>query len=351
MLTVFSGACIWCLLGKTKHFEKRLFSHIFFKMDKMAQINDLKKSVQIRLAVTYYKKVLIVRIPSKLMETKFNPDQLNVLELLAHEKDVCLMVAPAFVVDFNYKKFVPLMKGLGFDYVSEVTYGAKITNQNYHEYIKENKATQKKFIASVCPMCVNIVKAKHEELTPSLLPFDSPMVVMAKVLAKLFPKNKLVFLAPCLAKKVEARQSGIIDGCITFKELKEIVKIKKPVAVKGSHLFDRFYNDYTKIYPLAGGLAKTLHSKDILEKDEIISSDGINKIDPLLKNHSDKKFFDILFCDGGCIGGNGVDSSLPVFMRKYSVTSYKKHSKKEKIGQKKGLDKYSDGIDFSKKFI
>jgi hypothetical protein len=59
VLTVFSGACIWCLLGKTKHFEKRLFSHIFFKVDKMAQINDLKKSVQIRLAVTKKSKYLV----------------------------------------------------------------------------------------------------------------------------------------------------------------------------------------------------------------------------------------------------------------------------------------------------
>ena len=61
MLTVFSGACIWCLLGKTKHFEKRLFSHIFFKVDKMAQINDLKKSVQIRLAVTFLEKLFIIK--------------------------------------------------------------------------------------------------------------------------------------------------------------------------------------------------------------------------------------------------------------------------------------------------
>ncbi|MFA5763823.1 MAG: [Fe-Fe] hydrogenase large subunit C-terminal domain-containing protein [archaeon] len=281
---------------------------------------------------------------------KLNADQLNVLELLGHENDVCLMVAPSFVVDFNYKTFVPLMKGLGFDYVCEVTFGAKITNQNYHEYIKDNKDKQEKFIASVCPMCVNVIKAKHPELVSSLLPFDSPMVSMAKVLAKMFPTNKIVFLSPCTAKKVEARQSGIIDVCITFKELKQILKQKKVTPKKCSHLFDRFYNDYTKIYPLAGGLADTLHSKDILKKEEIVCSDGINKISPLLAKHADKKFYDILFCDGGCIGGNGIVNSTPVFMRKYSVTSYRKNASKEKIGQRKGLDKYTKGISFEKKF-
>jgi iron only hydrogenase large subunit-like protein len=284
------------------------------------------------------------------MRPQLNPDQLNVLELLGHKEDVCLMVAPSFVVDFNYKKFVPLMKGLGFDYVSEVTFGAKITNQNYHEYISKNKDKQKKFIASVCPMCVSIIKAKHNDLAPYLLPFDSPMVVMAKVLAKMFPANKLVFLAPCTAKKFEARRSGIIDGCITFKELKQILRVKKTKSLKGAHLFDRFYNDYTKIYPLAGGLAKTLHSKDILKKEEVISSDGINKITPMLAKHPNKKFYDILFCDGGCIGGNGIANSTPVFMRKYSVTSYRKFAKKEKIGSRKGLDKYTKNIDFSKEY-
>jgi iron only hydrogenase large subunit-like protein len=282
--------------------------------------------------------------------TKLNPDQLNVLELLGHESDVCLMVAPSFVVDFNYKTFVPKMKGLGFDYVSEVTFGAKITNQNYHEYIKKNKETQSKFIASVCPMCVNIIKAKHPELVSSLLPFDSPMVAMAKVLKKMFPNNKIVFLSPCTAKKIEAKYCGIIDGCITFKEMKEILKYKKTKPKKCSHLFDRFYNDYTKIYPLAGGLAQTIHAKDILKKEEMVSSDGINKISPLFEKYSDKKFYDILFCDGGCIGGNGIASSTPVFMRKYSVLSYRKFADKEKIGSRKGIDKYSVGINFSKLF-
>jgi iron only hydrogenase large subunit-like protein len=82
----------------------------------------------------------------------------------------------------------------------------------------------------------------------------------------------------------------------------------------------------------------------------MVSSDGINKISPLFEKYSDKKFYDILFCDGGCIGGNGIASSTPVFMRKYSVLSYRKFADKEKIGSRKGIDKYSVGINFSKLF-
>ncbi len=279
---------------------------------------------------------------------QYNEDQINLLELLGHEKNVCLMVAPSFVVDFDYKKFVPLMKGLGFDYVSEVTFGAKIVNRNYQEYILENKDKQKQFIASVCPMIVSLTKAKN--LQDKLLPFDSPMVSMAKILKKNFPKNKIVFLSPCTAKKLEARQSGIIDCVITFKELKEILLKEKPVPKKGSHLFDRFYNDYTKIYPLSGGLARTLHKNGILKEKEVVSKDSCSNIQRVLSKNNDKKFFDLLYCDGGCIGGNGVNAITPSFMRKFSVISYAKQAKKEKIGERKGLDKYVKGISFSKEY-
>lgn len=279
---------------------------------------------------------------------QYNDDQITMLELLGHEEDVCLMVAPSFVVDFDYKTFVPKMKALGFDVITELTFGAKIVNQLYHKYISENKKKQEKFISSVCPASVNLIKAKHPELVKYLLPFDSPMIVMAKILKKEYPKNKIVFLAPCTAKKVEAKNSGLIDCAITFKEMKQVISKQKIKPLKVSHKFDSFYNDYTKIYPLAGGLAKTLHAKDILKENEVVSSDGIRKLNNLMKKYPNKIFYDILFCDGGCIGGNGVACNTPIFMRKYSVLGYRKNAKKEKIGERKGLDKYTKGIDFSK---
>jgi len=281
---------------------------------------------------------------------RYNEDQLKILELLAHNNNVSLMVAPSFVVDFDYKTFVPLMKGLGFDYISELTFGAKTVNGEYHDYISKNKSRQKKFISSTCPMCVSIVKAKNHNMSSYLLPIVSPMVAMAKILKKNFPKSKVVFLSPCTAKKTEARKSKIIDAAITFKEMKQILSREKTKPKKSSHLFDRFYNDYTKIYPLSGGLTKTLNKKGILDEKEVCQKDGCKDFTSFFQQNPHKLFYDILFCDGGCIGGNGVVARTPVFMRKYSVLSYRKQAKKEKIGKRKGLEKYTKGINFSTKF-
>lgn len=279
----------------------------------------------------------------------YSDDQVTLLELLAFKEDVALLVAPSFVVDFDYSNFVPLMKGFGFDHVFEITFGAKMVNINYQKYILSNKE-QEKFISSTCPLCVNLISAQFPNYKKFLLPFDSPMISMAKIIKKNFPKDKIVFLSPCTAKKVEAKQSGLIDCVITFKELKQMIDNVKPAPAKCSHLFDRFYNDYTKIYPLPGGLSKSMSLKGIFKENETIAVDGKNNIINLFKSKPKQKFFDILFCKGGCIAGNGTNTSTPVFLRKFSVTSYIKQSAKEKIGDRKGLEKYAKGINFKKKF-
>ncbi|MFA6269177.1 MAG: [Fe-Fe] hydrogenase large subunit C-terminal domain-containing protein [archaeon] len=301
----------------------------------------------------------------------YNEDQLKVLALLKESKEkkgtkLVLMSAPAFVVDFDYKKFVPSLKALGFDKVTELTFGAKIINTQYHKYIHEHyskyerngkktdKNFQDRFISSVCPASVELIKNKFPQLKKYLLPFDSPMGAMSKVVRKNFPKHKIVFLAPCFAKKLEARElvdkkgKKLIEGVVTFSEMKQVIAKEKPKAENISHKFDSFYNDYTKIYPLAGGLCGTLHYQDILEKKDVVSCDGVDCIQKLFSNRSNKVFYDILFCKGGCIGGPGVATHAPLFFRKQRVLQYIKTAAKEKMDNNQGLEKYTKGIDFTK---
>ena len=302
----------------------------------------------------------------------YSPDEKEVLSLLGGKKKVVLMCAPSFAVDFDYKKFVPLMKGLGFDVVSELTFGAKVVNQHYHKYIKdhytchvrlnkngEKRVSKKKgadfqarFISSVCPASVELIKNRYPELKKFLMPFDSPMAAMAKIIHKNYPFHKIVFLAPCSFKKTESKNMApkIIDASLTFSEMKHIVEKEKPRTKRGPHLFDSFYNDYTKIYPLSGGLSNTLHSKDILLEKEMVACDGCIDVVKLFSTHPDKVFYDILFCEGGCIGGPGVNSKMPLYLRKKSIMGYLKVADRESMCGAQGLGKYTKGLSFEKKF-
>jgi hypothetical protein len=71
------------------------------------------------------------------------------------------------------------------------------------------------------------------------------------------------------------------------------------VTESGDIDFDKFYNDYTKVYPLSGAVAQTMHTKDILKEDQILIVDGILGMEDAMKkleSDTNIKFLDALSC-------------------------------------------------------
>lgn len=258
------------------------------------------------------------------------------------------MLAPSFVVDFSYPQIIFQLKELGFDKVVELTFGAKMINRDYHEKLKNSKEL---VISSVCPGIVETIYKQFPKYKKNLISIDSPMVAMARICKKTYPNHKIVFISPCHFKKTEAKQSKIIDYVIDYKELKKIfsdMKISEKKYAEKKILFDKFYNDYTKIYPLSGCLSKTANLDNVLKCEETKIIDGIGEVIKFL-NKPDKKirFLDVTFCKGGCIGGPCVNSKLPISLRKKKVLDYMKKSLGEDIPDtKKGLIGKAKGISF-----
>jgi iron only hydrogenase large subunit-like protein len=279
----------------------------------------------------------------------YNDDQKKVLGILKNKQKSFLMAAPSFPIDFEYNSFVSTMKKLGFTKVSELTFGAKIVNKEYREYINSHKE-QKMFITSPCPSIVNIIRNQFPDYAKYLMPFCSPMTAMAKVIKHNYPDYKIVFLSPCFAKKIEAKEAKIIDAAVTFREMKEIIANEKIKMPKKKLYFDKFYNEYTKIYPINGGLAKTMNAKNIFKKNEMVSCSFCKNLREIFEKNSEKKFFDLLFCKGGCIGGPGIISPESAIKKRQKVLDYKDYSEQEVMGKKRGLNKHLEGIDFKASF-
>jgi iron only hydrogenase large subunit-like protein len=179
------------------------------------------------------------------------------------------------------------------------------------------------------------------------------MIAMAKICKKSYPKHKMVFISPCHYKKMEAEKSEYVDYVLDYIQLKNLFQKNKIKVKKREVLFDKFYNDYTKIYPLAGGLGKTAHLNGILKENEIAVIDGIGKVMKWL-NKPDKKvkFLDVNFCVGGCIGGPCTNSQLTIEQKKKKVLNYLKKAKKQDIPEcKKGVVKKAEGIDFNSNLL
>ena len=250
--------------------------------------------------------------------------------LLKSDNKLIAMLAPSFPVDFEYPKIVWQLKRLGFDKVVELTFGAKMVNVNYHKIIGDQK--DKVWIASTCPTTVITIQTQFPELVDNLVPVVSPMAAMSKICKKYFPEHIVVFIGPCITKKLEAKKYKEIKLVLTFKELKTVLEEKKIIdGRKYKKTFDKFYNDYTKIYPIGGALASTMHAKDILKKNEVITVDGHKEVLEVFNKLKMGKlkwmrFIDCLDCTGGCIGGPGIGSTDPIDLKKKKIVSYREHA-------------------------
>lgn len=260
------------------------------------------------------------------------------------------MLAPSFVVDFSYPSIILQLKEIGFDKVVELTFGAKMINREYHKLLENSNNL---IISSVCPGIVDTIKNKYPKYEKNLISVDSPMIAMAKICKKTYPNHKIIFISPCNFKKIEAKNSGIVDYAIDYKELRELF-LKYNIRPKKEQVcFDKFYNDYTKIYPLTGGLSKTAHLKGIINKNEIKIIDGINDAVKFFEKPDKKiRFLDVNFCVGGCIGGPCINSKENIKARKKRVLNYIQLSNEEDIPNTRlGLIEKAKDINFSiKKF-
>lgn len=276
---------------------------------------------------------------------------------LIKNNEAVAMLAPTFAIDFKYPNIIGMLKKLGFKEVTELTFGARMVNWAYANYVKEHP-DQKYFISSPCPTVVAFVQNQYPELVQYLVPVVSPMAAMAKVHKKFNPNCKIFFISPCWAKEnIEAPQYKEIDAVITLKDLKQIFEQEgiKEEDFQEDYYFDSFIREYTKIYPVSGGLASTSHIQKLFGEGEILITDGVenNKqaFEDIKNNTSKYRFLDLLNCDGGCIGGPAINKQeLSIEERKNIILEYSKRSSEATMGEHEGKVKDAKDIDLRAKF-
>jgi iron only hydrogenase large subunit-like protein len=279
------------------------------------------------------------------------------IDLIKNNKSVALL-APSFPVDFKYPAVIGMLRHLGFDEVTELTFGARMVNWSYVNYVKEHPE-QELFISSPCPTVVSMVQAQFPEFAKFLIPIVSPMAATAKIYKYRRPDYKVVFIAPCYAKeKIEApKYKEFIDGVVTFKELREIFDaegIKEEDFTK-DYYFDSFIREYTKIYPVSGGLASTSHIGGLFKEGEILVTDGPQNIkeafEDIKAGRKKYRFLDLLNCPGGCIGGPAMAGVvLPTEEKKETIYEYTNRSSEHTMGKHEGKVQDAEEVDLKAVF-
>lgn len=257
-------------------------------------------------------------------------DSKAVEQLLGRNKNVIASVAPSFVSSFGLGSFEPLrdaLKALGFSDAFETSEGAAAVTQEYAKLLSTGK--YKNLITSACPAVNRAIQLYHHDMLQYLAPVDSPMVAHAKMLRARFKNATIIFIGPCIAKKREAKESGIIAGTLTFEELAAIFErrgIKLDVYAEAAatatpsaasesraakHASDiPSVNDgeeknglAAKFYPISRGIIKSF--EEFPSGYEYIAVDGVDRLDAAIDDLKSVGgvFLEINACDGACVNG------------------------------------------------
>jgi signal transduction histidine kinase/iron only hydrogenase large subunit-like protein len=269
----------------------------------------------------------------------------DVEALLAGGKRVAALVAPSFSAEFfdlassqDPHLLVGMLRKLGFGLVTEVGFGADLVAHRYRELLDAHAPGQG-FIATTCPAVVGYVERYFPQLVQYLAPIVSPMVAMARVLRELHGKDlRVVFIGPCLAKKVEAsleEVAGEVDAVITFAELRTMFAGHDitPADADTSD-FDPPYASTGMLFPLNRGLFQAAGiSEDLSSTDAVAAHGGpasfVNAIDEFAGGDVEFGLVEVLCCNG-CVSGPGMTTHEKTFRRRGRVAKYANESKRSR---------------------
>lgn len=228
------------------------------------------------------------------------------VEALLKKGKVIASVAPSFVSSFNLQEFSVMklaLKKLGFFDAEETSVGAREVTYQYKKLLEGGKF--KNFITSCCPAVNSMIELYYPEALCYLAPVDSPMVAHAKMLKKRFPDADIVFIGPCIAKKKEAKHSGVVDGVLTFEDLNAMFETADIDLATLARLpeFCGGGANRAKFYPISRGVIKSF--EHYIDGYEFVAVDGAKKCAEVLENIESLSgmFIEMNSCESACVNG------------------------------------------------
>ena len=251
----------------------------------------------------------------------------KVQSYLKRGEKVAVSLAPTCfgVFDFSAQILCGILKKLGFYYVEETAVGALSVTKAYQS--TQDEMQNCCFITSCCAS-VNLLVEKHfPKLIPTLIPVMTPLMVHARLLKQKYGhETKVVFIGPCLAKKIEGEEDLFIDAVLTIEELMQWLEQEKIDFEKVEPVLLDATEQSQRTYPIVGGMSDCFTNKN--EAIEIIAVDGINDcievLEGLERGDFNNCFFEMSACHHSCIGGPAIgDKEVNLFKRKMRIKKYK----------------------------
>jgi len=235
----------------------------------------------------------------------------DVLKAKKENRQLIASVAPSAAAYFRMKNFAEMekaLKDLGFSAAEETSAAGAIVGLAHREYV-ESHPERLPVITSSCPVIINLIQQYHSDLIPHLAPLVSPMIAHGRLLAQKYgPDAYIVFIGPCLAKKMEIYDkavSGVIHAAMTFRGLEESFMAAGMSYRSTPEDMEAQPAEGARIFPLQGGLIG-VSQDDVLKLDESMAvASGLDDCQEVLQSiragRMKKKLVELMACKGGCV--------------------------------------------------
>lgn len=263
----------------------------------------------------------------------FMDSRSRVRELLKSGRRTAALIAPSIASEFDditdYRKFVGMIKKLGFTYVHEVSFGVDLVAYAYKRLFEESSG--KYYITANCPAIVEMVEKYHPHLVPNLAPLVSPMVATAMVTRDLYGDDVAnVFIGPCIDIKAEASlysDRNLVEAVLTFIEIRQMF-VEDEIQEKTVKMaeFDPPFGNWGALYPYPAGILQAAGIKRDLVSSHVITASGKEDVREAINDfdhHIDtiRHHFNLFFCPG-CMLGPGMIRHDERFRRRSLVRQY-----------------------------
>jgi Iron only hydrogenase large subunit, C-terminal domain len=244
---------------------------------------------------------------------------------------IIVSIAPSFVTEFpNLKddQFISALKELGFAEVSETALGAQEVSKHVASYVDSGENGV--YISSACPSVVEMICKHYPEYKQNITPFLSPLLTHAKYLKEKSPDSKVVFIGPCIAKKVESDEfPELLDASLTFTDLKNWFDEENldPYLFPEDKVNNKFIPGKAGrgiLYPIDGGMIMGIKENVSATDAVYMTFSGIGNIKNVLSDlnkygKTNKLFLELLACEGGCVNGPGTEKEYSTAIKRLEV--------------------------------
>ena len=253
-------------------------------------------------------------------------------KLLASGIPVAAILDPSIAGEFpditDYRKFVRMIRALGFSKVVEVSFGVDLLAKEYKKLFEKYRG--KYYVMSNCPVVIMYIEKYQPELIPNLTPLVSPAMATAKVVRKKYGADyKIVYIGPLIAHKSENERGtgdGKINSVLTFTELRALFS---EAGIDEKQLEYSDFDDphgYTgALFPIASGIVQAANINDDLLTGNITTVEGEKEMKEALREFQHdiqkiKSHFNIFYTE--YLMGPGTSRRGEKYIRQANVKEY-----------------------------